>query len=489
MSEASRPSAAFAAPDGANREAVGALLGRALDLVLDHMASAGGRPPLPPEPGPTALRLPRAPLDEAEILDGLKALLEASMNPHSPGWMGHMDPAPATASLVGALAGAAVNNNLLSLEMSPAFSRLEAGLMTELGRLFGLPEGCGGVMASGGSLANIHALAVARNRAFPVAEDGLAGLARRPLVFASEAAHTSLKKAAMVLGLGSKAVVPVATDSDGRMVPSALARAIDEAEQGGGAPFAVVATAGTTVTGSFDPLEALAGIAADKGLWFHVDAAYGGAMILSEAGRGKLAGIERADSITFNPQKWLYVAKACACCLFRAPATLERHFRIDAPYMAATGGFTNLGELGLQGTRAAEVLKLWLTLQHLGLEGLGEIVEENLALTRRLLAEIEARPALALAARPDSNLLCFRPAAGDRADDTTDDLGDDPERGDRLTAALQRCLLEAGIFLSLPLYRGRRWLRAVLLNPQTGEAELARLLAVVDEFLAQEGLS
>ncbi len=462
------PATAFVSPRRENRDAVDTLLQKGLERVLGLLAGAAERPPLPRGEVSLPELLPAEPVSEAEVLDRLDGLLAASMNPSSPGWTGHMDPPPATASILGALAAAAVNNNLLSYEMAPALSRLEVDLMAEFTRLFGLPEGAGGVMASGGSLANALALAVARNRAFPeVAERGLTGLQRPPVLFASGAAHTSLAKAAMVLGLGRSAAVAV-PGREGRMDPQALAAAVSAARAAGRAPFAVVATAGTTVTGAIDPLPALAEVAEAEGLWFHVDAAYGGALAFSSRFRDRLAGIERADSVTFNPQKWLYVAKTCACCLFRDAELPARHFRVAAPYMAETGGPVNLGELGLQGTRPAEVLKLWLTLQHLGLSGLARLVDAGMDLTSEVAAELARRPGLELAAPADSNLLCFRPAGAEDAE----------------VAALQQRLLDAGIFLSLPLYEGRRWLRLVLLNPHTGEAEIRKIFAVLDAAFA-----
>lgn len=459
------PETAFVAPGGENRDAAQALLQQGMERVLNHLASAAGQRPLPQGEAALPELLPDGPVAEAEILDRLDGLLAASVNASAPGWTGHMDPPPATASILGALAAAAVNNNLLSYEMAPALSRLEVALMAELAGRFGLPEGAGGVMASGGSLANALALAVARNRAFPeAAERGLRGLERPPVLFASGAAHTSLAKAAMVLGLGRAAVLAVPGRA-GRMDPRALAEAVAEARTAGQAPFAVVATAGTTVTGAIDPLPALAEVAEAEGLWFHVDAAYGGALAFSPRHSDLLAGIERAQSITFNPQKWLFVAKTCACCLFRDAELPARHFRVAAPYMAETGGLVNLGELGLQGTRPAEVLKLWLTLQHLGLSGLARLVDAGMDLTAEVAAELARRPSLELAAPADSNLLCFRPAGVE----------------DAAVEALQQRLLDAGIFLSLPLYEGRRWLRLVLLNPHTGAAEIRRMFEVLDE--------
>lgn len=460
------PETAFVSPRGENRPAVEDLLQAGLARVIVQLATAAERPPLPREEAALPELLPAEPVAEAELLARLDGLLEASMNAAAPGWTGHMDPPPATASILGALAAAAINNNLLSHEMAPALSRLEVALMARFAAVFGLPQGAGGVMASGGSLANTLALAVARNRAFPeAAEAGLGGLAQRPVLFASGAAHTSLAKAAMVLGLGRAAVIAVPC-REGRMDPQALEAAIADARAAGRAPFALVATAGTTVTGAIDPLPALAEIAAREGLWFHVDAAYGGALAISPRFRDRLAGIERADSVTFNPQKWLHVAKTCACCLFRDAGLPARHFRIAAPYMAESG-VVNLGELGLQGTRPAEVLKLWLTLQHLGQSGLARLVEAGMALTETVAAELARRPALELAAPADSNLLCFRPAGAEDAE----------------VAALQQRLLDAGLFLSLPLHEGRRWLRLVLLNPHTGAAEIARMFEVLDEAL------
>jgi len=185
--------------------------------------------------------------------------------------------------------------------MSPVLSELEADLCRELAGAFGLGPEPGGVMASGGSLANIQALAVARNRAFDVEASGLDGA--DPVLFASEVAHTPLRKAAMVLGLGTDAVRPVATDTDSRMDPIALREAVAAARADGRDPFCVVATAGTTTTGNVDPLAAVAEVADGHGLWFHVDAAYGGALVFSRDNRHLLDGIERADSVTLNPQK------------------------------------------------------------------------------------------------------------------------------------------------------------------------------------------
>jgi glutamate/tyrosine decarboxylase-like PLP-dependent enzyme len=472
------PATAFIDPEGRNRNEVERLVQQVVDLILAKLTGAAERPPMPETvdlPGP--ITIPEAAATEATLLEAIRDMVDGSMNPANPGYIGHMDPMPATMAILGDLVAAAVNNNMLSLEMSPSFSRLETLLLRAIAGLFGLGEQAGGVLTSGGSLANLQALAVARNVAFDSVEPGITGLAQRPVIFASEAAHTSLQKAAMLLGLGTAAVIPVRATADSRMDPEDLRARIDQARGAGQHPFCVVATAGTTTTGNIDPLAEIGAIAREHGLWFHVDAAYGGALVFSERHRWRLAGIEQADSITFNPQKWLYVAKTCAMVLFRDAGVLERAFRIPAPYMRATDGFINLGEIGVQGTRHADVVKLWLTLQHIGQQGYARLIDDGYRLAERVVEGVRQRPFLRLAGEIDTNIVCFRgepdwlPA----------------ERWDDWNAALQALLLREGkIFLSLPVYRGGRWLRAVLLNPYTTDAVIDAMFKQIDRFAGRE---
>ncbi|WP_233522762.1 pyridoxal phosphate-dependent decarboxylase family protein [Peribacillus glennii] len=176
------------------------------------------------------------------------------------------------------------------------------------------------------------------------------------VILVPEASHTSRHKAAMLLGLGTSSVISVKSNRNSQMDISDLEKKIIKLFEDGKKPFAVVATAGTTVTGSIDPILSIAETAKKYGLWLHVDDAYGGALIFSEKYRQLLSGIERADSITFNPQKWMYVAKTCAMVLFKNRELLETDFRISAPYMNDIN-FTNLGEVSVQGTRHADILK------------------------------------------------------------------------------------------------------------------------------------
>lgn len=470
------PATAFVHPQGDNREAIEAVLRAVAGQILDYLAGAGTAEPLPLTQKPVFQPIPEQPTDVGTLLQHIQAVMAQSMNPAHPGYMGHMDPLPTTASLVGDWVAAALNNNMLSVEMSPVLSRLEPLLMAEIAGLFGLGERSGGLLTSGGTLANLQALTVARNVQLNCLQGGLAQIPDKPVLFASEMAHTSIQKAAMVLGLGLDGVVLVPTTANAQMDVEALESLIKKALALGQRPFAVVATAGTTVTGNIDPLPAIAAVAKTYNLWFHVDAAYGGAIAFSPTHRHRLVGIEQANSITFNPQKWLYVTKTCASVLFRDMGRLDNSFRVSAPYMNTEADWTNLGEISIQGTRHTDILKLWLSLQHLGKAGCAALIDASYGLTEHFVTQVRQRPYLQLASAPDMNLVCFRGAPPDLP----------PQDWDRWNAQLQQHLLShQHTFLSLPVLRQQRWLKAVLLNPYTTAEHITQLFDAIDRYAAQ----
>lgn len=472
------PTTAFIRPDGANRDAIASLLHQVVDLLVETMAEATDRSPLPQPVGVKDwARLPDSSVDVEPLLEMVRSQLHHAMNAAHPGYIGHMDSIPTTMSVIGDLLVAALNNNMLSVEMSPIFSRLETLVLQQVTQLFGLGPEANGVLVSGGSLANLQALIVARNQAFDALEQGIPQ-GQQPVFLVSEVAHTSFQKAAMIMGLGTKAAIPVATNSDSQLDTDDLSAQISRAIAAGQTPFAIVATAGTTVTGSIDPIAAMAKIAQRHQLWFHVDAAYGGAVMFSKRHRHQLAGIERADSVTFNPQKWLYVAKTCAMVMFRQFDLLQHHFRVLAPYMNDHNEWPNLGELTVQGTRHADILKLWLSLQHIGKDGYSAIIDHNYALTQTFTAAVKSRPFLALASQPQMNLICFRAEPPEMS----------AQQRDTWNHQLQQWLLHKGnTFLSLPIYRGERWLKAVLLNPFTTADHIEQLFAHIDAYHTAHG--
>lgn len=476
MERSQLPSSAFIHPTGENRQDVERLAEQILTRLLSYLTNATELSPLPAPLKVTLATIPEAPLDEALLLAQLDRILTASMNVANPGYIGHMDSVPTTMSMLGDLIAAAINNNMLSVEMSPVFSRLESLLLKQFTALFGLSESAGGVLVSGGTLANLQAIAVARNIKFQSLQKGIVGLGKQPVLFASEVAHTSLQKVAMLLGLGTSAVIPVPTNQDSQMLVEALRERIKQAKAADQEPFCVVATAGTTTTGNIDPLPEIYQIAQAHQLWFHVDAAYGGALMFSPQYRHKLSGIEKADSITFNPQKWLYIAKTCVMVLFKNFHNLKAAFQIQAPYMKSTDDLTNLGEISVQGTRHVDVLKLWLSLQHLGKQSYAQLIEESYKLAQFFIEQVRKRPFLELASTSEMNIICFRGVPEQVS----------PAGWDDWNTELQAYLLQTkNIFLSLPLYREHRWLRAVLLNPYTDKAQIDELFKAIDVFASR----
>jgi sulfinoalanine decarboxylase len=294
-------------------------------------------------------------------------------------------------------------------------------------------------------------------------------------VLASADAHVSIGKALAVMGLPASALHPIPTTAAGGMDPAALAHQLDTLRQQGVPVIAVVATAGTTVRGAVDPLLALAPICRRHDVWLHVDGAIGAVFALSEHHRRRVAGIELADSITVNPQKLLGITKTSSLLLLARPQALEHSFATGLPYMEPSWGGGHGGESGLQGTRPAEVLKLWMGLRQLGLEGIHNLLDGAIARRRQLQQLLQLQPGLALVGGP-LHLLAFAPANASAL------------QAEAWSQHTRQRLLDAQLMLSRPFYAGRFHLKAVLGNPNTGRGELERLAALVTGSVDGAGL-
>ena len=430
------------------------------------LGSATSRPPLPGLSLLPGIEPDREGLGGERLLSDLQQLMEGAYNPSHPGALAHLDPPPLTASVVGDLICAGLNNNLLAEELSPSLSRLERGLCCWLARRVGLGENASGVPASGGSLSNLMALVTARQ------SRGL-GTRQDAVVLGSSDLHVSIEKALMVMGLPPEALRRLPVDAAGRLQPDRLEEELLHLGRQGKPVIAVVATAGTTVRGAVDPLGALAAVCRRQGVWLHVDGAIGGVLALSERHRHRVEGMGLADSITLNPQKLLGITKTSSLLLLANPAELQRTFGTGLPYMEPSWGGAHGGECGLQGTRSAEILKLWLGLRQLGLAGIDHLIQAAIDRRRRLRQQLqEGLPegALVLLSGP-LHLLAFRPG------------GLDAEASERWSTQCRSALLAEQLMLSRPLYQGHHHLKAVLGNPHTGEAELERLSRVVRQSL------
>ena len=467
-------SLAFIDPGGSNRTQIRELFLRTVDTVLDCWANATARSPSPEQREfDDFASIPAEPLSEEELFRRIAFVMRQSRNLSHPGYIGNMESLPTTMSIIGALVMASTKNNMLAEEMAPFLTRIEPEVMRWFAGKFKLGPNSGGGMLAGGTLANLQALTVARNVKFNAKTHGIAARKKQPVLFASEAAHSSLQKSAMTMGLGTSAVIAVQADQNSRMDVNDLERKIERSLAQAQDPFCVVATAGTTITGNIDPLAEIALVAKKHNLWLHTDAIYGGALIFSKLNAWRLKGIEESDSLSFNLHKWAYLGTTSSMVLFRDMAALEANFRIAAPYMNDSR-IPNLGELSLQGSRQADVISLLLTLQHLGLDAYSRLVDDRIELARYLHAQLEATTVVETAGEMDTNILCFRPRPRQ----------DDENAADKLAVDLQGNLLrKENICLTLPHYRGKRWLKADILNPFTDKALIEHLVECVRKYL------
>lgn len=354
--------------------------------------------------------------------------------------------------------------------------------------LAGLPEGAGGLLTSGASMATLTALAVARHRAataagIDVRAAGLQGSGPRLLLYASAEAHGCVRKAAELLGIGSDNIREVPVDAEFAIRPARLAHTLAADRARGHLPVAVIASAGTVNTGAIDPLRPISEICAEHDAWLHVDAAYGGPAVLLADGFGDAReGLGLADSIAVDPHKWLYVPVDAGLVLLRDAAAAREAFSLIPPYLRTEGdsaGGPWFSEYGFEQTRPFRALKVWMAIQHFGLDGYRELIGHDLWLAGYLRAAVAAAPDLELLAG-ELSIACFRyrpsrSAGRPCAEAGLDGAGLD-ELNRRLVAALQR---GGRAFLAGTTVRGRFALRACVVNPGATEADIDALVAEV----------
>lgn len=398
----------------------------------------------------------------------------------------HLQPPPLTIAVAADVLASAFNASVDTWDSGPAAVELERHVVAALTRLAGYGPASGGVLTSGGTASNLHALLLARDAAgerlgHDVAAEGWpAGV--RPAVFCSAAAHFSVSLACRVLGLGEHAVVPVPVDGAWQMRPDALAAAL-AATGPDQVPVAVVATAGTTDFGSVDPLPRIAAITQATGVRLHVDAAYGGGALFSDRLRPLLAGLAEADSITMDLHKTGWQPAAASVLLVRDADDLTAGARRVAylnPDDDGEAGYDGLLSGSLQTTRRADALKIAAAFLAFGQDGLAALVEGCHALADHAATRIDAQPRLELTSRGALTTVVFRylPPGGTA----------DPARCDRVNAGLRRRLMRAGTALvgrtTLPSRDGTTGpgqlrLKLTLLNPQASPHDIDAILDAV----------
>ncbi len=410
---------------------------------------------------------PEQPADYAAVLERLltDVLPYASRTDH-PGYFAFVPSFTTWPAALAELAAAAANPYCGAWMESAGPAQIELEVVDWFRTWLGLPEGTAGVLVTGGSAANLTALLVAR--------DAAGGPSGDEVVYVSDQAHSSLARTARAMGLRPHQVRVLPTDGGWRLRPDAVTAAVRADRDAGRVPFALCASGGSTNTGAVDPLARLADVCAAEGLWLHVDAAYGGFASLAPKGRALLAGVERADSVTLDPHKWLFQPMECGSVLIRDGARLERTFAIHPDYLddndAHGAGEVNFADRGLQLSRGFRALKVWVSVQTFGLAAFRASIQRGLELAEYAETLVRGQPELTLLAPAVLGIVCFR----------REWPGSDEAETERRGLALAANLEQSGTALvSSTRLAGRHAVRLCVLNPTSAEADVRR---VIDYF-------
>ena len=396
--------------------------------------------------------------------ESLRDIIRMS-RPNSPRFFGYVFGSGLPVGALGDFAASVLNQNVTAWRSAPAAATIEKTVVRWLAEAIGCP-GFQGNLTNGGSSANLMALCMAREAKSPANELGNQG----GIIYCSEEAHMSVPKAARLLGLGQAAVRRIPVDAAFRMKTDALEDAIAQDIRDGKKPIAVVATAGTVSTGSIDPLNEIAEICRQHSLWMHVDGAYGALAALAMP--EKFSGLNKADSVSLDPHKWLYQPAGCGCLLYRDASAARRAFAHSEDYVRTLAtdpieGFAFFEE-SMELSRPFRALKVWLSLRFFGLRAFQESIREDLRLAQVLVRDIERQPKLELLAPVELSAVCFRYI---HPGSSLDDLN---------RAILARVIQRGKVYISNATVHGKFALRACLVNHRSTEADV---LAVTSEVL------
>jgi glutamate/tyrosine decarboxylase-like PLP-dependent enzyme/putative methionine-R-sulfoxide reductase with GAF domain len=457
---------------------------RVVDLIADHVTTLPRKPVFRPFPRDLATRFLESMLpQDGEAADDILDAFEREIAPFPfgnghPRFFGWVNSPPVVIGIFAEALAAAMNPSCAGGNHAAIY--VERQVVNWFKQLIGFPRDSMGLLVSGGSMAALTSLAVARhvNAGFDVRLRGVQGTKNRLLIYRTEETHGCHQKAAELLGLGSDCLRTVPHDRALQMVPGALEAALTEDIDRGDRPIAVIATAGTVNTGAIDPLEEIADICARHHVWLHVDAAYGGPAILTERYAGRLSAVARADSVALDPHKWLYVPVEAGLVLVRSAESLRSAFSLVPPYLRTDGQLEGVGgppwfsEFGYQQTRGFRALKVWMALRYHGISGYRASIDRDIDLGERLAAALRDAPDFELFEPTSLSIVCFRyvPAGPFRDVTALDALN---------KALLERVQLGGQVFLSSTVVDDRFWLRACFVNPRSREHDGLRIVDAV----------
>jgi L-2,4-diaminobutyrate decarboxylase len=438
--------------------AMRALAHQTVDALFDHVENIAGRRVVDWQ---TADELrARVRIDDRGGAEGMalvSQLIDNAIQLHHPSYMGHQVCPPFPTAVIADLVISTLNQSTAVFEMSPIGTVIEQEVVRWLADRAGYPATSLGTAVSGGSAANLTALLAARAR---WNDSGRVG--KRPVILCSADAHYSIARAASIMGIAADDVVKVPTDDQHRLDVDALEAALREIEV-----MAIVATSGSTATGAFDDLRAIAALRDKYDTWLHVDAAHGASVVLSERLRPLVDGLDLADSLAWDPHKMLWMSLSLGVLLVRDGRWLRRAFEADAPYLFnAERASDNIGEMTIQCSKRADAVKLWLTLQMFGTQPFVDAMEHVTDLTRYLYDLVAASSDFEPMHVPQFNIFCFR----HRSDDATN-------------AELRERLIRSGeAWITSTVLKGQRVLRVTMINPRTEREDVDRMLTALRRF-------
>lgn len=465
-------------------------LGRAVTALISEHAAALESAPLTSAATPADLKrlfdepLPLAGMPAEEILEQFaRDVAPHAMQIPSPRYFGQFNPTPLAIGVWADALCSALNQNAGAWRNGPTSALIEAQVIGWLCGLVGYAPHAFGVLASGGSEANLIALKCARDKmSSDICQRGVRAVTSDMTVYASEQCHFSVEKSVDILGLGRESLRKIDTDERFHIRLDLLREAIERDRREGRLPFCIVGIAGATSTGVIDPLPELAAIARENNCWFHADAAYGGGLAFSDKHKEQLKGIEQANSITFDPHKWMFVPFACGTTLVRDGGNVLRDsFDISPEYLSEDRGGDDVQydffRYGQMGTRRFNSLKLWMAFKFMGKRGYAEAVDRHIELTHYLANRLDELPDFERTGESETAVCCFR-YLPERVRALL------PEDQDRVQQELQQRIEKSGkAFFPSTILHGRRALRVNINSYLTERRHIDDLV----ELLQSEG--
>jgi glutamate/tyrosine decarboxylase-like PLP-dependent enzyme len=467
-------------------------------LVTEYFSAVSTLPVFPETVGGKTVgkigaSLPLAGEPLEQLLNDCRVIIENSRHNGHPRFFGYVASPATPPGAFADLIASTLNSNVTSWRSGPAATEIERTVVSWLASLIGYTDDtqeAHGLLTSGGSMANLTALLIAQ-RTKSVTDVASTGLwhSRVPMtIYASDQIHMSIPKAADILGLGRAQVRLIESDDRFRLNAAALRQTVAKDIANGMKPFCVVASAGTVNTGAVDPLAEIADVADEFGLWFHIDGAYGALAALDETKRPLFRGLERADSVSLDPHKWLYVPIDSGCLLFRDEAHARAAFSYDsADYIKVheqnadeAYAFWNYGpEL----SRRFRALKIWLTLRYYGVRRIAQSISEDNALAAYLAEQVEAATDFELLAPPELSICCFRylpPSLQEKLRTHAADTAVIGAELDKLNTNVMNAVQRGGrAYLSSATVRGKFALRACITNFRTTRDDIDETLEIV----------